>query len=333
MQFNLTHNREVKTSDGARYFWHKHNRRQLKIDKYFIPKISDAIKSQYRSFLKAIENMGYDYAKKNLFTIIEIAPIAIVIKDLYLKSAFIESNYVLNYLRKKKKDADGNLSYKKFGFELKRVAPSFGLGFEELSPVIDQYFQIYLLNKSALPITRTTRNFIRDHLINEVDRGIPLDDAIKNFDTLALTGWGHKSLPRAIKIARTETTRAMSFGGLIGAYMTGIDVDKVWVTSDDERVRGLPNYPAKYSHVNLDLHESELMGSFYNGEKINFPGDPEASIENTANCRCAMFFKEKPEPEQVVERFLGNFLIDFFAGLLTGLQHALIVEELTEEEE
>lgn len=329
MEFNLTHSREVKTSEGARYFWFKHSRRQIKIEKYFIPKISNAIKDQYRSFLDAIKDRGYEYAKANLFLIIKFQPIAEIIKELYLKSAFIESNYVLNYLRKKKKNASGNIEYK---FETKRIAPRFGLGFEELAPVIDQYFQIYLLNKSALPITRTTRNFIRDHLINEVDRGVPLNTAITNFDTLALTGWGYKSLPRAVKIARTESTRALSFGGLIGAYMTGIDVDKVWVTSDDERVRGLPNYPAKYSHISLDLNVSPMMDAFYNGERIKFPGDPEASIENTGNCRCAMFFKEKPVPEDIEERFLGNFLIDFFAGLITGLQATLLAEELEEQE-
>src|SRR5688572_31952813 len=332
MIFNLTHNRKARTPDDAKSFWQKHTRIQLKIEKYFAPKISIIIKDQYRSFLKAIEDNGYQYAKSNLFTIIKIQPIAEIVKELYLKSAYIESNFVINYLRKKKKNDSGSIVHKAFDFEIKRTTPVFGLGFDELAPVIDNYFQIYLLNKSALPITRTTRNFITEHLINEVDKGVPLNDAIKNFDILALTGWGHRSLTRAVKIARTEATRALSFGGLIGAYMTGIDVDKVWVTSDDERVRGLPNYPAKYSHVNLDLNESSLMGSFYNGEKIKFPGDPEASIENTAQCRCAMFFKEKNNPEDDVERDLDNFLTDFYAGFITGFQATLIAEELEEEE-
>lgn len=332
MEFNLTHNREVKTSEGARYFWHKHNRRQLKIEKHFIPKISNAIKDQYRSFLNAIEKRGYEYAKANLFLIIKFQPIAEIIKELYLKSAFIESNYVLNYLRRKKKNASGKIEYKLFSFETKKIppAPILGLGFEELAPVIDQYFEIYLLNKSALPITKTTRDFIRDHLINEVDRGVPLNLAIENFETLALTGGGYKSLPRAVMIARTESTRALSFGGLIGAYMSEVDVDKVWVTSDDERVRGLPNYSARYSHVDLDLNEAPLMEGFYNGERIRFPGDPEASVKNTVRCRCTMFFKEKPEPEDIEERDLDNFLLAFDSGLINGLQATLLAEELEE---
>lgn len=329
MEFNLTHNREVKTSEGARYFWHKHNRRQLKIEKHFIPKISNAINDQYRSFLDAIKDNGYEYARANLFLIIKFGQIAEIIKELYLKSAFIESNYVLNYLRRKKKNASGKIEYKLFSFETKRVAPAFGLGFEELAPVIDQYFEIYLLNKSALPITKTTRDFIRDHLINEVDKGVPLNLAIENFETLAFTGYG-KSTPRAIMIARTESTRALSFGGLIGAYMSGVDVDKVWVTSDDERVRGWPNYYAVFPHVDLDLNEAPLMDGFYNGERIRFPGDPEASIKNTIRCRCTIFFKEKPEPEDIEERDLDNFLLAFDSGLINGLQATLLAEELEE---
>lgn len=159
-----------------------------------------------------------------------------------------------------------------------------------------------------------------------------MNDAIQNFDTLALTGWGYKSLPRAVRIARTESTRALSFGGLIGAYMTGIDVDKVWVTSDDERVRGFPNYPAKYPHVDLDLNVSPLMGAFYNREKIKFPGDPDASIENTANCRCAMFFKETSNPDDEVERDLDDFLTDFLTGVFIGIQQTITEDELEEEE-
>jgi hypothetical protein len=323
MEFTLTYNKKVKTSDDARRFWFKHNRMQIKIEKHYAPKISQALINQYKSFIKAIDEKGFKYAKNNLFIIINGQEIATIIKDLYHKSAFIESNYVLNYLRRKKKNNSGIIESKAFNFEIKRQ--NLGLGFEDLAPVIDQYFQIYLLKNSALPITETTRKIIINHLISEVDRGVPLEEAINNFTDLAITGGSVKSLPRAIKIAKTESTKSLSFGGLIGAYMSGVDVDKVWVTSDDERVRGLPNYPAKFSHVNLDLNEADMNGAFYNGEGIRFPGDPEASIENIANCRCAMFFKEKSNPiADIPVRQLSNFLIDLFSGLFIGLGAELL---------
>ncbi len=318
----------------ARRFSASHVRMQKKVENAFVPKIFNAIKEQINTFLKAIDERGYQYAKSNIFTIVPFLPIEKVIKDLYRKAAYIESNYVIGYLARSKKyerfivneegpelfilNPKGKIVPNLSGFEVKKKRPILGIGFDDLAPLIDQYFQIYLLNNSALPITATTRKIITTYLINQVDAGVPLQQAIEEFKDLAITGGSPSSLKRAITIARTSSTTALSFGGLIGAYMTGIDVDKVWVTSNDERVRGFPNYPAPFPHTLLDLQEAELMGSFYNGESIRFPGDPEASLENTINCRCAQYFKEKENPAPVEERQLENFLIDLFSGLFIG---------------
>lgn len=302
--------KRIATQADARSFWGSHNRMQKKVERYFVPKIFGAIKQQIRAFLTAVRERGYGYAKSNIFSIVSYEPVAKVIKELYLKSAHIEANYVLNYLTRRK----GRGFELELKLQTKRNPPTLGIGFEDLAPMIDQYFRIHLLNNSALPITATTRKIIINHLINEVDRGVPLDLAIQQFTDLAITGGTPSSLSRAIMIARTSSTTALSFGGLIGAYMSGVDVDKVWVTSDDERVRVTP-----YSHRTLDMDEAPMMGSFYNGENIRFPGDPEASIENTVNCRCAMFFKEKSFADEVIERSLSNFLSDILPGLFVGL--------------
>lgn len=186
----------------------------------------------------------------------------------------------------------------------KRTSPAFSLSFDELGPIIEQYFKVRVLNDSAIPITEFTKRLIRENLIDKIDQGQDFDTAVKNFKELAVTwtGRGGRSFNRARRIIQTETTKAMSFGGLIGAYMTGIDLDKVWVTSEDERVRGLPNYKAPFPHVDLDLNTAALMGSFYNGERIRFPGDPDASLENIANCRCSMYFKEKGKDSERARR-------------------------------
>lgn len=308
---DLTYKGKIRNSDDARRFWGKHNRMQKKIEAHFVPKMYQAIRQQLETFLKSINDNGLNYSRANMFSIVSPMPVIKVLKELYLKSAYVEGNFVLNYL--------GGIPEK----GVKRVgSPSFSLGFEELSDVIDEYFRIHMLNKSALPITETTRKMIINHLLNQVDSGVPLDTAIENFREYAITGGlGNKAraVIRANAIVRQESTRALSFGGLIGAYMSGVDVDKIWVTSDDERVRGLPNYPAKYSHVDLDLNSSSLLDSFYNGEKIKFPGDPEASIENTGGCRCTMYFREKPKPKPRTRRLLIDFISDFLAGFFIGI--------------
>ena len=289
----------IRNSAEARVFWANHAVRQRKIVSHYFARILNVLKGQVNAFIKALDEHGYSYAKVNIERIVEFEPVAKVVKSLYHKSAYIESNYVLRYLKEGRKRA------------------AIGITFNDLGGVVDDYFKIYLLNNSALPITEYTRKLISTHLFDQVDAGISLDQAIRDFKELAVTwtGVGGRSFNRAKLIAQTETTRAMSFGQLIGAYMSGIDVDKVWVTSEDERVRGYwPTPHAPFPHTSLDLQKTELMGAFYNGEKIKFPGDPEASVENVAGCRCSLYFMEKAKPKPTVPRRLKNFIRDMFVA-------------------
>lgn len=293
--------------NAARSFFDTHGRKQRKIEKYFIPKIGRAIREQYQSFIDAIKTHGYQYAKSNMLVIVKPGEVIKVLKELYRKAAFIESNSVLSYLKK---------PVRKKSFDFKRIGSGIGgaritIGLEDLAPIIDQYFNIYLLKVSALPITNYTRKYITEHLVREVDSGKDLNTAIEDFQELAIDGNSAIAMIRAAKIARSEATRSLSFGGLIGAYMSGVDVDKVWITCEDERVRGFPNYYSATPHTDLDLSEADIWGSFYNGENIDFPGDPKASASNTVNCRCAMFFKQKDNPEERGTPSLDNFLNSF----------------------
>lgn len=301
MMHGLVHTKGRFTADDARAYQANYTRMQKKIEKYFIPKIANAIKNQFKSFIDAINAHGYAYAKANIFVIVRFDGIAKVIKELYRKSGFINANQVLK-----------NIHHAKKSLNIKRInsgrgGAAFGISLEDLAPVIDDYFEIYLLNKSALPITGTTRKYIVTHLVNEVDGGKDLQQAIADFEELAITGLSNKSVKRAKNIARTESTRALSFGGLIGAYMSGVDVDKVWVTCDDERVRPTPDYP-KYNHRALDMNRASLFGKFYSVEPIFMPGDVNASLGNIAECRCSLFFEKKSDETE--ERDITNFLID-----------------------
>jgi hypothetical protein len=88
---------------------------------------------------------------------------------------------------------------------------------------------------------------------------------------------------RAARIARTETTRAVNAGILLGGASLPYETMKEWVTAEDERVRDNP-----FSHTTLHGRVIPLDASFNNGEDIRFPGDPLASAENVINCRCML---------------------------------------------
>lgn len=287
----------------------RHYRRQVAIEAHFSPKISMQIKDQITSFLSALDKHGHEYALKYIDFIVRPDGIASVVKDLYHKSAFIEGNYTLAQIA-------GN-GRKSFSVKRANNPSPLGLSFDDLAPVIDQYFKLRLLNDSAIPITDYTKDLITSHLVGEINSGKGLNQAINDFKDLAIswTGRGGLADSRARTIAITESTRSMNFGGMIGAYVSGVDVDKTWVTSHDERVRGYRR-PVKYPHTILDRSKSALLGSFYNGEPIRFPGDPDANLANIIQCRCALYYEEKPNPENVAGRVLANFLVDFFASIV-----------------
>lgn len=302
-------------------YYSQYRSRQKAIEKQFVGSVYREVRKQYISFLDAAKSDGISYARNNIDKIVSPNGIANVLKRLYHRAAYVEANYQLSSLIKRygRKSADAEM-------EVKRNSPlgSFGVGFDDLAQTVDDYFKIYMLNKSAIPITETSKRYIRDHLIAEVDGGVGYEDAVKNFRELALTGTATQSATskaRAAMIIQTESQRALSFGGLIGAYMSGVDVDKEWVTSDDERVRGAnPKYYARYPHTRLDRQVTTLFGAFQNGESIKFPGDPDASAANTVNCRCSVFYKQKPRPKpRDTARRLANFITDFSLGFILNL--------------
>jgi len=58
-----------------------------------------------------------------------------------------------------------------------------------------------------------------------------------------------------------------------------LEEKEIWVTVGDEVVR--------QSHVAADFTEKEGNGWIVQGELLRFPGDPNGSISNIANCRCS----------------------------------------------
>lgn len=289
-------------------YWQQFRSRQLAIEKKFVGAIYNELRAQNQAFLTSINKNGYNYSKANINRIVKPDGIIKILKRLYRECAWRESRFVFSSLIKRSRSGKKSLD-----LIFKRTPDaSFGVGFDQIADVVDEYFRIYQFNKSGVPITNTTKKYIGNHLIDEVDRGVPLDEAIRNFRTLALDGRHNASRSRAKLIIQTESLRAMSFGQMIGAYQSGVDVDRVWVTCNDERVRKAP-----FSHRTLDRQVASLFGSFYNGEQIKFPGDPEASKLNTLGCRCTQFFKEKEKPKpRIRTRNIANFLTDFFAGFL-----------------
>jgi uncharacterized protein with gpF-like domain len=151
-------------------------------------------------------------------------------------------------------------------------------------------------------IDETTRN----HIVGTLQRGMKEGWTTERMENEILSSG--VPLHRASTIVRTEITRASSIALLVAADSIPYVMDKVWITSDDERVRGASMYPhATYPHTILHEKFVDLYQSFYNGQPIRFPGDPKAHPSNTINCRCTLNFRYvKDSSGKAIPRTPGN---------------------------
>lgn len=97
---------------------------------------------------------------------------------------------------------------------------------------------------------------------------VQIGDNLKQFYT-------DKSPYKAMRVARTEVTKASSFGNIEAARQSRVVKTKGWLTSRDDRVRD--------EHVDMDGESVSLESTFSNG--LEYPEEP--------NCRCVMTFKSR----------------------------------------
>lgn len=90
---------------------------------------------------------------------------------------------------------------------------------------------------------------------------------------------------RALLIARTETTMAANMGAYGAALQSGVNLEKYWIATDDNRTRD--SHAAMLGTKPLPMDEPFEVGS----SLMMYPGDPSAPAEEVCNCRCVLAFK------------------------------------------
>ena len=92
---------------------------------------------------------------------------------------------------------------------------------------------------------------------------------------------------QALRIARTETTAASNYAATVSSSVSGVLMDKVWVSALDARTRQAPD--SRFDHYHMNQIRVHLDKPFnVSGEKLMFPGDPNGSGGNVINCRCSV---------------------------------------------
>ena len=98
---------------------------------------------------------------------------------------------------------------------------------------------------------------------------------------------------RGIRIARTEVIRASNSGAMTGANMTGLALNKEWISTLDSRIRTNAN-GSTFDHRRADGETVDKDAMFVKtGQALEYPVDWNGSAANIIQCRCTLGFKRK----------------------------------------
>lgn len=229
-----------------------------KYEDAFYPKVKRALKNYISSFTRVLKSEGVQATRLELSANLIAENLAPVIREMYVKLGLEKANLSLSALRKLPK------------VQQKRRS----LGFNrEWTNAILEYFAQHLFDKVVLPISDTTRNFIQLILDEGIREGWSIERMVQEIEREDyLDG-------RVRRILRTESNRAINYGGELARDKFEYKTQKRWIAVHDNRTR--------HAHLSADGQTVASDGFFtVGGEQMSFPGDPEASGANTINCRC-----------------------------------------------
>jgi hypothetical protein len=141
----------------------------------------------------------------------------------------------------------------------------------------------------AQDITETTRKQIDTYIRNGLEKGLPLNDIIKQLKTAGITDY------RAELIARTETGRAANLGSQVGAISTGLKTNKEWIATKDARTRRQPRDQTDHLHMDgfkIPMEKQFEVKDYKTGfDLMDHPCDSKAPLAQVCNCRCTMGYE------------------------------------------
>lgn len=230
-------------------------------------KIFSALQVQVKAFMADLKANGIDAARNNLYLTVINDQVGPVISELHEEAG-------LFFGRKAWREIQSSAKIEKAGFALN----------EKWIADLLRFFAIDLL-QTVSNITDTTRNQILSVLTKAVSEGWSIDQIVNELESPKLIAF------RARLIARTELGKAAFAGRKLAADDSEWETSKEWIAANDHRTR--------HSHRNVDgdvIDEGKKFSvqNRHGGiDLMEGPGDPSASVENLANCRCSSSVRAK----------------------------------------
>lgn len=155
----------------------------------------------------------------------------------------------------------------------------FGITFDLTNPLVERVLE--QLGRRITHITETQRAITMLAIDDARKEGLSIPDTAKR---IVEKSSSHYSTNRGKLIARTELAAAKNGGSLAAAKLVGVTT-KQWLATGDSRTRP--------SHRDADGQIVNVNDYFNVGvDLLGFPGDPNGSINEIANCRCSVVYPD-----------------------------------------
>lgn len=166
----------------------------------------------------------------------------------------------------------------------------------------------------------------RKKMLEVLQRAVDKGGTPKQISDAFLSEGLQISRVRADRIAVTEGTRGAAMGVMLAANDFPYECQKAWVSSGDNRVRRSP-----FSHNIPEQSMRELYEPWFNGEEIQFPGDPRCSASNVVHCRCTLALVAKRDAEgNLIPKRVQATNRQLLSGIMSGLAGAALAFLLEE---
>lgn len=271
---------------------------QRKYESKYFPKVKAIIKAEIDHVAGIVQREGIQEAMNYVHQHVHSKGLPVVIESLYQEVGlrFARRQYILSRQQDRNKKKPQKMLSGVLKSEISDMGLSLqlkGFGFNaEWVQFIKDFLYRFLLEKITFQVAESTRNILLTVLNNAIAGGWGITKTVAALDDLPL------SATQAAKIVRTEITRAANTGVFAAGSTYEFEQQKTWISALDTRTRGNPitgqsDHSNHWSLHNTTIDYEEYFIDPRNGDRLRYPGDPNASAGSTINCRCNLALVSK----------------------------------------
>jgi hypothetical protein len=266
-------------------YWRPYAQATLKIEAKFVPYVVGVIKAFREQFVADMQYKGKEYALSQLSLRTAHAELTPILQSIYKVAGLMGAKMTASEIKALVTQKDIHF------ISMHTKAAPFGRNLQWIQDVMNY------LGKHLLKFVQNISDTMREDIVKILQRAT--DNHLSIADTISALEDEGLIKARAQVIVRTEVNRAGNVGHATAAQSLPYEVDKKWIGAADHRER--------HSHVLMNNRTIDEVG-FYEvpvyenkvqiaTDHMQFPGDPNAHVSNTANCRCRVIYLPKRDAQ------------------------------------